>query len=295
MGKDKNKQNGSDNHILVLTQGESHGEEDSEEEEENLCGQDRLGIEIMANKLLRQVRWPTSTNDHEEFCDEIKGVVNRQTKRGIQPEAIAEYLHNHLLSVESVGKKYSNEIDCSAPLTLDSVIEALRTCDKASYKRTNVEKFSKIIMKSGEDIEQLTRRVARKYKEYGMSSGNDKNENIRRIREQVCKAAKLPCETIELVSSCFDLETLPKIIVDEQEKTEEQADWGYEKLNQNRYTIMCTNCRRFNHQKQECKYKEYCSLCRSEGHSDSNHFAWLNEQEENDKSCIKTSAPQLIT
>ena len=49
MGKDKNKQNGSDNHILVLTQGESHGEEYSEEEEENLCGQDRLGIEIMAN------------------------------------------------------------------------------------------------------------------------------------------------------------------------------------------------------------------------------------------------------
>ena len=111
----------------------------------------------------------------------------------------------------------------------------------------------------------------------------------------MCKAAKLPFETNELVSSCFDLETLPKIIIDEQGKTEEQADWGYEKLNQNRYTIMCTNCRRFNHQKQECKYKEYCSLCRSEGHSDSNHFVWLNEQGENDKGCIKTSAPQLNT
>ena len=211
---------------------EPQGDEGAYEDDNELPSagaQAQMQIPAAVHQLLKLVDWPRrkACFQHDEFCERVEHTFTRGRSKGIPGYLLAESLHSAIQKQEKLARLYNSEIGTAPELTFDTVMGALRKCDRVFSEKSNYEKWESVVLEEEESIFSFCKRVERAYKDYKVGEEGNEDLQVKMVKERVIKGANLSDTVAASILTCENLQKLPGYIqqaLDRETKTEDQAE-----------------------------------------------------------------------
>ena len=167
-----------------------------------------------AHQLMKSVDWPkrSSCFQHDEYCKTVTETFARYLAKGIPEDMLAESLHSNISKQDRIGKLYTSELENNATITMTTVMETLKRCDREWSEKTNNQKWNSITKQPDESMYSFCRRVKTAYDNYNVGEGGNELQKEKLIKERVIKGADLPEDVALTAFMCTDIERLPSYI-----------------------------------------------------------------------------------
>ena len=191
--------------------------------------QAQMQVPAAVHQLLKLVDWPRrkACFQHDEFCEKVEHTFTRGRSKGIPGYLLAESLHSAIQKQEKLARLYNSEIGTAPELTFDTVMGALRKCDRVFSEKSNYEKWESVVLEEEESIFSFCKRVERAYKDYKVGEEGNEDLQAKMVKERVIKGANLSDTVAASILTCENLQKLPGYIqqaLDRETKTEDQAE-----------------------------------------------------------------------
>ena len=224
---------GAERRVLTMENAhEPEGDNDDDDDDLSSAGaQAQVQIPAAVHQLLKFVDWPRrkACFQHDEFCEKVEHTFRRSMEKGIPSHLLAESLHSAIQKQEKFARLYNSEIGTAPELTFDTVMGAIRQCDRVFSEKSNYEKWESVILEEDESIFSFCRRVERAYKDYKIGEEGNDDLQVKLIKERVIKGANLSDAVAASILTCENLQKLPGYIqqaLDREPKTKSQTETG---------------------------------------------------------------------